>query len=1239
MPARFPSLSDQFFRALRQGFQRRYSRRRRCAAITSGLISRSTIAAEPLESRLLLTTTFFVDFGGGIGMGNTLSTTAGAFRNVFGPGLNGNGTGSDLNGSAGIVGASSLDFTPLDYDFDLSGTIDNADITALTNAVVPLIERALEPFDIDVVVGAATSFADAVTAVAANNGAAGGKNDAYNFIMDITSDAFGGGSVGDSSVDWISTLDPTDPFLQLISYALPASGIDSQDGESGDNTGLFGIAAADDLFTQMGNRQDEATLTFLDTVFNSTNGTPGTVPFNQNLAYRIAYTATHEAFHTFTYVHTTGTTAGTTLLSSGDVIRLGSVTREDPFMVTRFDLGRQGNFPVAEPNNYLLAANDPDIGLRDSNNNNVPDFAFVTGTGAHDRITLTQGAGTIVNVLVESYLDSARTSLIASESYTIDLLTETDGSILIDGGINSDHIIVDGQIDASFRVRGGTGSDGGPGSDELEVVNAAGTNLPGGPGAGTIMVAGGTQIVYSEIESVTVSDAAIIVDNGDAGFSTVGSWTSKANASARDSDLSHALNGAGAKVARWIVTGLTPGNYQVSATWVAHLNRATNAPFTILDSVGGTTLATTLLNQQAPPSDFMDDGTAWEDLAVVTVTGSTLVVELSNAADGYVIADAIRVTSTETTAAPSPRIIDDNSPGFSKTAGWKVSTQSNGYLVDVTHAPAGDGSRVATWTFDGLAPGNDVVSATWTTNANRATNAPFTVRDGVGGPVLEQIRVNQRLAPNDFTDVGTSWEQLTIVGITGSTLVVELSNDANQYVIADAIHLEPTNLPPLPLGVIVDDGDPEFNTTAGWKTSPLSAGYENDVRNAPSGNGSQVATWTFEGLAPGEYTVAATWTANSNRATNSPFTLYHGVGGPVLGTVNVNQKQAPDDFMTLGSNFENLMTVLVTDGTLVVELSNNANGYVIADAIRVAPAVPSPADPIVIDGNFSDWDSIPTYTDPADDQHDTDHDGAGETPGYVDHPDADLLAYKVTHDNENFYFYFEATGEIGRTQVEDLANGLRAGRYYVIVTIDVDSDDVTGYPLYEGGYYTGTTDTTGYDANAEIEFFNGEFNTGHYLQHGARNAQELEQAFDDQSRGQYLWNGPQTQGPFMPGFVNVLPGTYDFYTQWSFHENNPATTADDQITFVEDKGPVVSGNVNYAHSADNHKLEMKVPFKGFLVDVDGNPIVTIGQFVDLSFSLEASGEFSNEVSPANPHGIWASDTGEPINNYFLRPVS
>ena len=55
--------------------------------------------------------------------------------------------------------------------------------------------------------------------------------------------------------------------------------------------------------------------------------------------------------------------------------------------------------------------------------------------------------------------------------------------------------------------------------------------------------------------------------------------------------------------------------------------------------------------------------------------------------------------------------------------------------------------------------------------------------------MLELVRVNQELAPDDLADGGSNWEDLAIVTITGTDLVVELSNAANEYVIADAIRV------------------------------------------------------------------------------------------------------------------------------------------------------------------------------------------------------------------------------------------------------------------------------------------------------------------------------------------------------------------------------------------------------------------------------------------------------------------
>ena len=127
---------------------------------------------------------------------------------------------------------------------------------------------------------------------------------------------------------------------------------------------------------------------------------------------------------------------------------------------------------------------------------------------------------------------------------------------------------------------------------------------------------------------------------------------------------------------------------------------------------------------------------------------------------------------------------------------------------------------------------------------------------------------------------------------------------------------------------------------------------------------------------------------------------------------------------------------------------------------------------IVIDGRFEDWKDIASHTDLAGDTHDTDHKGRDDSPAAVEHPDVDLVEFKVTHDDENLYFYFRSRGQMARTQRSE--NGKPAGRYYAIVAIHVDDNDATGYWIHEGGYYP---TSRGYDVNAEIEFFDGKYRT------------------------------------------------------------------------------------------------------------------------------------------------------------------
>src|SRR5204863_356774 len=136
--------------------------------------------------------------------------------------------------------------------------------------------------------------------------------------------------------------------------------------------------------------------------------------------------------------------------------------------------------------------------------------------------------------------------------------------------------------------------------------------------------------------------------------------------------------------------------------------------------------------------------------------------------------------------------------------------------------------------------------------------------------------------------------------------------------------------PPSP---IVDDSDVKFSTSGAWTAYP-GQGYQNNMHFAGQGSGLSTATWTAT-VAPGQYEVAVTWYADPNRATNAPFTVLD--GSSPRGTTLVNQQQSPADFSDAGVSWKSLGTFSVTGTSLVVQLSNLANGYVIADAIRIKP--------------------------------------------------------------------------------------------------------------------------------------------------------------------------------------------------------------------------------------------------------------------------------------------------------------
>ena len=359
-------------------------------------------------------------------------------------------------------------------------------------------------------------------------------------------------------------------------------------------------------------------------------------------------------------------------------------------------------------------------------------------------------------------------------------------------------------------------------------------------------------------------------------------------------------------------------------------------------------------------------GTTWTNVVNGgRISGATAVAlaissaQASDAGDYRVIvsngagADTSAVAKLTVNTTAGPQIIDNADLGFSVVGPW-ISYPGQGFHNTVHYTSAGSGADIARWTAN-VAPGYYEVAITWSPQLNRATDAPFRVLDGA--TIVGQFSVNQEMTPGDFVDQGVGWFKLGAFQVTGNTLTVELANNANEYVIADAVRLVRLAAPPPPSTVqVINDGGIGFTTTGPW-IAYGGQGHQNLVHYTEAGNGSSVARWTFN-VSPGQYRVAATWSPQSNRATNAPYRVID--GGAALANVAVNQELAPNDFSDQGAAWDSLGTFTVSGSTLTVELSNLANEYVIADAVRIERLEgPPPIDPIILDNSQAaltgDW--------------------------------------------------------------------------------------------------------------------------------------------------------------------------------------------------------------------------------------------------------------------------------------------
>jgi hypothetical protein len=138
--------------------------------------------------------------------------------------------------------------------------------------------------------------------------------------------------------------------------------------------------------------------------------------------------------------------------------------------------------------------------------------------------------------------------------------------------------------------------------------------------------------------------------------------------------------------------------------------------------------------------------------------------------------------------------------------------------------------------------------------------------------------------------------------------------------------------PGAPIGIIVDNADPEFSTEGQWRTRS-SAGllqYGSDFLCSLAGDGANRAIFAPNVPSSASYEVLVWWVKCPACATNAPYTINH-AGGSTTVPVDQSDRERAGQWNSLGEY------TFVAGTSCNIVLTNDADGRVVADAVRLVP--------------------------------------------------------------------------------------------------------------------------------------------------------------------------------------------------------------------------------------------------------------------------------------------------------------
>jgi DNA/RNA-binding domain of Phe-tRNA-synthetase-like protein len=354
-------------------------------------------------------------------------------------------------------------------------------------------------------------------------------------------------------------------------------------------------------------------------------------------------------------------------------------------------------------------------------------------------------------------------------------------------------------------------------------------------------------------------DFSIIIDDGDIGTSSNGSWRSSGGTEpfGKQSLYSKEVG------ADYAYESNLAGRYEVALWWSGYKSRCSDVPVEIYD--GDMLLDTVRIDQS-------QNSGQWNLIGTYDFSGVARAVVVSETSDCSTAADAARFTVDE-----QIKIIDDGNTGTASTGAWAVSGGSDPFGAQSLYSK----EIGADYLFQSPLNGYYEVAVWWSGYKSRCSNVPVEIYDG--DELIDTINLDQSQNSGQWNILGSYY-------FNGDAKVYIVSDSNECSTCADAVKFIVDNEPK-----VIDNGDTGTSSTGEWSVSGGADPFgEQSLYSREVG-----ADYTYESQIIGLHEVALWWSGYKSRCSDVPVDIYD--GDILLDRVYVDQSKNSGHWNVLGA--------------------------------------------------------------------------------------------------------------------------------------------------------------------------------------------------------------------------------------------------------------------------------------------------------------------------------------------------